>query len=141
MKKVNLKTLILSQLIFLSVIAKANAIQIGDFYYELDTDNNNAEVIYSGATYKGNITIPSTIEYENVLYNVISIGKEAFYNQRQLNAIQLPNSLTSIGDKAFINVLRFQQLTFLTTLKKLALVLFVVAVVWTTSLSVKKLQQ
>lgn len=101
------------------------SVQIGDFYYNLDTDNLTAEVT-SGTygAYSGNIIIPASIVYENVPYNVTSIGefafqgcndlvsltisegitdigKQAIYNCPNLTSITLPNSVVNIGESAF----------------------------------------
>lgn len=84
-----------------TIFCNANNVMIEGFNYKLDADTQSAEVIYSGLTYKGDIVLPSTIVYENITYDVTSIGEEAFYKQYQLNTIKIPNSITSIGHNAF----------------------------------------
>ncbi|MFA6199625.1 MAG: leucine-rich repeat protein [Bacteroidales bacterium] len=47
------------------------------------------------------ISIPSSVSYNKVLYNVISIGIGTFQNCSELNSINIPNSVTLIGAWAF----------------------------------------
>ena len=46
------------------------------------------------------ITIPKTITYDGITYNVTSIDNYAFYRS-SLTSITIPNSVTSIGESAF----------------------------------------
>ncbi len=47
------------------------------------------------------IVIPSTITKNNVVYNVTTIGKEAFYYCDNLTSVTIPEGVTSIGTEAF----------------------------------------
>jgi len=51
--------------------------------------------------YKSAITIPSTVIYKDISYNVTAIGDSAFYKCSGLDIINIPNSVTSIGNWAF----------------------------------------
>lgn len=53
--------------------------------------------------YSGSIIIPSTITYSNKQYLVTSIENNAFRNCSKLTNITIPNSVKSIGGKAFYN--------------------------------------
>ena len=50
-----------------------------------------------------NVQIPSTITYNNKIISVVSIGAEAFKNNKNIKSIEIPNSVTSIGYEAFRN--------------------------------------
>ena len=65
---------------------------------EVTYSNSNLAGIYSG--YTGNVVIPESVNYGNT-YSVTSIGKSAFY-ESNLTSVTIPNSVTSIGDCAFI---------------------------------------
>ena len=51
--------------------------------------------------YSGDITIPSTVNYNNKSYAVTSIGDSAFMYCASLPSITIPEGVTSIGDSAF----------------------------------------
>lgn len=52
--------------------------------------------------YIGAVQIPSTVIYSSVLYNVTSIGDNAFAFCPSLTSVQIPNSVISIGNNAFL---------------------------------------
>ena len=54
-------------------------VQVGDLYYNLDTENRTAEIAAPVNNKMTEITIPTSVNYENVSYNVIGIGETAFY--------------------------------------------------------------
>ena len=85
------------------MLASAETVEIGGIWYNIITKGKVAEVtgVPSGGTkYSGDITIPTTIVYENVEYNVTSIGIGAFWGSA-LTSITIPESVTSIGNSAF----------------------------------------
>ena len=54
-----------------------------------------------GNNYRGDIIIPSSVEYKNNTVSVIGIGNSAFVVCSSLTSIEIPNSVTSIGISAF----------------------------------------
>ena len=52
-------------------------------------------------SYSGNVVIPEEVSYMNKTRKVTSIGNQAFVNCPHLTSITLPNSVKSIGEKAF----------------------------------------
>ena len=79
----------------------AEAVRIGDLYYNLDATNQTAEVTYQYSIYSGDIIIPSSVTYNSVSYSVTSIGSGAFRGCTSLTSVTIPNSVTSIGESAF----------------------------------------
>ena len=82
--------------------------QSGDLYYNITSDTipYTAEVTYqykSYINYSGltEITIPLSVTYNNITYNVTSIGNYAFYLCNKLTSIIIPKSVTKIGTEAF----------------------------------------
>ena len=97
-----------------SLLAEYYDFQSGDLYYKFSYSSPDAvEVVskispwdeawntsdnYPGLT---NVTIPSSVSYEGVIYNVIGIGYSAFYGCSSLKSITIPNNIITIGGAAF----------------------------------------
>ncbi len=86
------------------IYATAYDFKSNDIYYSI-TSKNTVSVTNSssqaGGDYKGKITIPATVMYENINYRVTSIGRSAFDNCPNLVSVILPDNIDSIGAKAF----------------------------------------
>ena len=97
------KSVWLSILMLLPLVASADPVEIDGLYYELSSSDgvNTAEVTSSPDKYSGYIVIPESVVYGDVAYSVTSIGVEAFRDCIQLYSITIPNSVTSIKPKAF----------------------------------------
>ena len=79
----------------------ADAVKIGQLYYNLNADNQTAEVTRSSDEYTGDITIPTSVDYNSVTYRITSIGNEAFSDCPGLTSVTIGNSVTSLGRSAF----------------------------------------
>ena len=91
-------------------ICKAWDDQVDGIYYVFNTSQKTATVSYkhvSASTnsnaYRGTITIPSTVTYNDVEYIVNGIGTETFHDCDALTSIILPPTIKEIGRDAFIN--------------------------------------
>lgn len=67
------------------------------------TYNPDTEVSNPGSvdTYQGDLTIPSTVTYNNTEYSVKAVNSYAFANCRSLTSVQLPSSVLEINYGAF----------------------------------------
>ena len=93
-------SLILS--VVFSTSASAYDVKIDGIYYNLISEGKTAEVTSGEEKYSGVVVIPSSITFKGQKTTVTSIGKKAFYNCKGLTSITIPNSVTSIGDYAFV---------------------------------------
>jgi hypothetical protein len=80
-------------------------VQDGIAYKILSLNPAQLEVVAKEGGYEGNIVIPDNVSYENVVFTVTSIGKDAFsglypYNCN-ITGIVLPSGLVSIKENAF----------------------------------------
>ena len=77
---------------------------IDGVYYQLICDGHTAKVLnspnYSALT---SVTIPGLVSYEGTTYTVIEIAANAFAGCNSIIAINIPSSITTIGDYAFQN--------------------------------------
>ena len=99
--KIMKKQLLLFVFILLSMMANATVtIYWNGVYYNLIDKGKTAEVIQvpnpNRGEYKGNVVISSTVTFEDVTYNVTSIGRAAFQECSGLTSVTIPNGVTSI---------------------------------------------
>lgn len=64
------------------------------------TGDSEVEVTNEQGTISGAITIPATVFYNNITYEVTSIGDNAFY-YKSISSLTIPNTVTFIGKSAF----------------------------------------
>lgn len=81
---------------------------IDGIYYNLNSTDNTAEVTRKGSgskatKYKGEVTIPSTIESEGKTYTVTSIAANAFNANKSLTKITIPSTIKKMGNAVFYN--------------------------------------
>lgn len=72
-------------------------------YQVLSAEDHTVEVTVGDcfSYYQGNISIPPTVEYNGVTYDVVALGEEAFY-RASLTGITIPSSVTEIKGSCFL---------------------------------------
>ena len=102
--------LLLATVVCLSSFAydfEANGIfyALTDEEWDSETDSyvRSVAVTPGDAFYEGDITIPSSVTYNEQTYPVKYIGGEAFANCPRLTSVVLPNTIQSIYGNAFLN--------------------------------------
>ncbi|MBO4663956.1 MAG: leucine-rich repeat domain-containing protein [Bacteroidaceae bacterium] len=101
MKQNYFRTLIASLSLLVSICANAYDAYIDGIYYNFNGDEAIVTYGSSYISYKGDVVIPSTVEFNGKTYNVTSIGKSAFYGCSGLTSVTIPSSVTSIGGGVF----------------------------------------
>ena len=97
--------LLLVAVLSATITASAYDFEVDGIYYGISSSDDKTCFVtfksnnYGG--YSGTINIPSTVDYRNKTYTVISIGYKAFYDCDRLTAVTIPNSVTSINNEAF----------------------------------------
>lgn len=85
-----------------------------NIYYTIlssSLSNRTAEVTVSPEGYPRDVAIPETVTSSGKKYKVISIANNAFENQK-LTSVTIPESVTSIGSKAFYNCIKLESIVF-----------------------------
>ena len=79
--------------------------------YSVISGTNNLKVI--GVTDRSitEIVIPATVECNGTIYNVTSIGDNAFNNCISLTSVTIPNSVTYFGNDVFRNCISLAEVT------------------------------
>ena len=105
---IKLKHLFTVLLLLCSSIATAHNFEVDGIYYNItDATNKTVAVTYKGSSstsyeeYSGDVVIPKNVIYNDVTYNITSIGSDAFYKCAGLTSVTIPNSVASIGSYAF----------------------------------------
>ena len=83
-------------LMLLTLVAKAETVEIDGIYYNLISEIKEADVTNhlggsynGGGSYSGNADIPASITYNGVDYSVTSIGEWAFCNCSGLASVTI----------------------------------------------------
>ena len=107
------KILFLQALILLCVgHAFAYDFEVDGIYYN-KINSDEVSVIHNGHpnSYSGEVSIPSTVSYEEVTYKVTGIGSNAFDGSSNMTSVTIANSVTSIGGFAFFNCSKLSSVT------------------------------
>ena len=108
------KSLFTILLALLPLLASA-AVEIDGIYYELfssDIGDNTAIVAKKpSGSYTGNIVIPATVTYKDVVYDVFAIGDNAFAYCENMFSVSIPSSVTTIYSQAFLWCLSLTSVT------------------------------
>ena len=92
------RTLLFCGLLLFPIVLMASVINGINYYLNNETKTAEVTQLYN---YSGEVVIPSSVTYNNVVYDVTSIGGSAFYRCSGLTSIDIPSSVTSIRIDAF----------------------------------------
>ena len=114
MKQRNIKFLLALLISMLGVKASAHDIAVKNadgvtIYYNYINNSTELVVTYQGSKYSsytneysGNVVIPESVTYNGTTYPVTNINGSAFRDCSGLTSITIPNSVTSVGNYAFL---------------------------------------
>jgi len=92
--------------------AQSNGVQIGDFWYQLETQGS-LKLAYVmklpetgtfesyGSSVSGNVVIPSTVVYDDVVYEVLGLLDYAFVGCSNITSVTIEEGVLSVDHHAF----------------------------------------
>ena len=101
------RSLLLTALLLLAIASFGHDFEVDGIYYSIRTTTIPSVSVTSPGTgsskdvYKGAITIPSSVTYENKTYSVTAIASNAFSECKDLTSIAIPSSINQMGNNAF----------------------------------------
>lgn len=103
MKHLQLKIVLVTALLSFPLSpASAYDFETDGIYYDVISLSDLTCKVTSGDNqYSGDVVIPSTVQYKNFPFSVISIDHCAFDCCYELTSVTIPGSVTTIGDMAF----------------------------------------
>lgn len=115
MKKIFTILLALATCVRMSI---AETVKVGELFYSLDLNEKTAEVTYRSCVndiYNANwhiesVSIPSTITYDGIVYNVSSIGANAFCECSNLLSVKMQSGIKTIGTSAFYGCAKLREI-------------------------------
>ena len=90
---------------FTNIRELSYSFEVDGIYYNI-TGTYTVQVTFRTTgynSYSGNVTIPSSVTYNGITYQVTAIYLNAFRNCSNLTSVTIPNSVTTIGANAFNN--------------------------------------
>ena len=104
MKRIELNYLLLLIVALCVFSTSAHDFEVDGIYYNIN--GNEATVTYKGSdastsAYTGVVSIPSSVNYNGIIFSVTSIDHYAFYFCNGITRITIPETITSIGYYAF----------------------------------------
>lgn len=81
---------------------------LGIRYHKL----NNLQVEVAHNVYSGDLLIPESVTYSDMMFSVIGIEDDAFNGCSNLNSIQIPGSIQQLANDLFSDIDKLQKLVF-----------------------------
>ena len=97
------KKLLAMALFLLPVVASASEIEtvVDNLKYVINTDEKTAVVDQYNQDVSGAVVIPETVEYEGEAYTVVALKEHAFYANRNITSVAIPNTVTEVSYGVF----------------------------------------
>ncbi|MDE5773047.1 MAG: leucine-rich repeat protein [Muribaculaceae bacterium] len=91
--------------------------EIREWFYDdicsyIPIDDNNVEALAHPDNRPESLNIPSQVNYNGGTFNVVAIAESGFQNFENLTTLTLPQSVTEIGAKAFMDCPKLNTVTF-----------------------------
>ena len=99
---------------------------VDGIYYNFDIAKKVATVTYNGSdepwnnpSYSGDVVIPTTVNYEGMTFEVLTIGQYAFFFAYEVTSVSIPEGVVHIETEAFADC-GFREMTLPSTIQTIA---------------------
>ncbi len=117
------------------IFANSQDFKVGNLFYQI-TSNNTVMIVSQNVSLRNgstqsatssnltnyaeltNVIIPESVQYKGKAYTITEIGNNAF-SCSNLISVSIPNTITEIGDNAFLNCGNLNSVIIPTTLKRI----------------------
>jgi len=96
-----IKRALLFAALLLSVTQGVAAFESEGLHYKILSDGDQTVEVIGYSSIHSNLEIPAQVTSSNKTYVVTTIGINAFHGCSSLTSVDIPNSVTTIGDNAF----------------------------------------
>ena len=95
-------------------IESTSTFNIDDIYYSILSASDKTVVVSKSTKYRGHLTIPETVNYSGVTWDVVGVADNAFNNCSDLITVSLPRSLraSSMGVSVFTGCTKLAAITW-----------------------------
>ncbi len=98
---------------------------VDGIYYNFDIAKKVATVTYNGSdepwnnpSYSGDVVIPTTVNYEGMTFEVLTIGQYAFFFAYEVTSVSIPEGVVHIETEAFADC-GFKEITLPTSIQSI----------------------
>ena len=94
---------VVAMMLIVGISANSQSFSVDGISYTItsSTESYEVKVVSQQGGYSGDVVIPESVTYNEIVYSVTSIGTSAFQSCSGLTSVEIPNSVTSIGYSAF----------------------------------------
>ncbi len=97
-----LKKSIVAATIGITTLSYAQQFDYNGITYNMINESSVETYRNTSLSLKGEVIIPSQVEYNGKVYAVTKIGNDTFYNNKEITSITLPETITEIGHQSFM---------------------------------------
>ncbi|MBQ5451422.1 MAG: leucine-rich repeat domain-containing protein, partial [Bacteroidales bacterium] len=97
-----MKTVFTFLFLAFTLFGNAQEFKSGTFLYRVNGEKS-VEVLSGDKKMSGNVMIPQSVRFNDVVYNVTAVADTGFMGCKGISSLILPSTIVKIGKRAFLN--------------------------------------